>query len=44
VRLLLPAGEPASVVLQHDFYIHFLTVVAPTPLPNPLPFREREMH
>jgi hypothetical protein len=25
VGLLLPAGESASVVLQHDFDIHFLT-------------------
>jgi hypothetical protein len=28
VRLLLPAGKSASVVLQHDLDIHFLTVVA----------------
>jgi len=25
VRLLLPAGESAAVVLQHDFDIHLLT-------------------
>ena len=28
VCLLLPAGKTASVVLQHDFHIHLLTVLS----------------
>src|SRR5438445_11039298 len=35
--LLLPAGKARTVVLQHDFDIHFLTAVrGHAPLPDPL--------